>query len=259
MQMDRYDHGVPSWVDVQSPDVERAAAFYTGLFGWQIFEGPPEAGGYRMAYLNDRSVCGLSPQMNPGPPVWTTYVNVTSADDVAALVKANGGMVFMEPMDVLDVGRMAIFADPAGAVFGVWQAGTHAGAGVVNEPGTLCWNELMTTDLDGAKKFYGAVFGWGSQDQGPAGPGGYTEWKLADRSIGGMMAKPPGVPAEVPPNWLAYFAVADADAAIAKIGELGGAVMMGPMDIEPGRFAVVADPTGAVFAVIALKGDLAGG
>jgi predicted enzyme related to lactoylglutathione lyase len=259
MQMDRYDHGVPSWVDVQSPDVERAAAFYTGLFGWQIFEGPPEAGGYRMAYLNDRSVCGLGPQMNPGPPVWTTYVNVRSADDVAALVKANGGMVFMEPMDVLDVGRMAIFADPAGAVFGVWQPGTHPGAGVVNEPGTLCWNELMTTDLDGAKKFYGAVFGWGFQDQGPAGPGGYTEWKLGDRSIGGMMAKPPDVPAEVPPNWLAYFAVADADAAIAKINELGGGVMMGPMDIEPGRFAVIADPTGAVFAVIALKGDLAGG
>ena len=137
MDMDRYEHGVPSWVDVGSPDVDRAAAFYTDLFGWDIPEGPPETGGYRIALLRGRTVCGVGPQMNPGPPVWMSYVNVDNADAIVPLVKDNGGAVFMEPMDVLDVGRMAVFADPAGAVFGIWQPGTHPGAGVVNEPGSL--------------------------------------------------------------------------------------------------------------------------
>ena len=144
-------------------------------------------------------------------------------------------------------------------MIGIWQPGQHPGAGIVNEPGTLCWNELITTDLDASKRFYGAVFGWGAQDQGPAGPGGYTEWKLGDRSVGGMMAKTPDMPAEIPPFWGVYFAVTDADAAAARVAELDGSVMMGPMDIEPGRFAVVADPSGAVFSVIALKADLGGG
>jgi uncharacterized protein len=259
MEMDRYDHGVPSWIDVGTPDIDRAVAFYSDLFGWDVPPGPEEAGGYRIAMLRGRTVCGLGPAMNPGPPVWTTYVNVDDADAVVALAKANGGTLFVEPMDVMDAGRMAIVADPVGAVIGIWQPGQHPGAGIVNEPGTLCWNELITTDLDASKQFYGAVFGWGAHDQGPAGPGGYTEWKLGDRSVGGMMAKTPDMPAEIPPFWGVYFAVSDADAAIAQVAELGGSVMMGPMDIEPGRFAVVADPTGAVFSVIALKADLGGG
>ncbi|HZP31642.1 MAG TPA: VOC family protein [Acidimicrobiia bacterium] len=259
MEMDRYDHGVPSWADVGTPDIDSAVAFYTDLFGWDIPAGPAEAGGYRIAFLRGRTVCGIGPQMNPGPPVWTTYVNVDDADAVAALVKDNGGAVFAEPMDIMDVGRMAIFADPAGAVFGVWQPGTHPGAGIVNEPGSMCWNELVTTDVDGAKRFYGAVFGWGANDLGAGGPTPYTEWKLGDRSVGGMMAKTPEMPAEVPPFWGVYFAVADTDATLAKVNELGGGVVMGPMDIEPGRFAVVTDPTGAAFSVIALKEAIGGG
>jgi predicted enzyme related to lactoylglutathione lyase len=259
MDMDRYDHGVPSWVDVSSPDVDRAVAFYTDLFGWDIPEGPPETGGYRIALLRGRTVCGIGPQMNPGPPVWMAYVNVDSADAIVPLVTGNGGSVLMEPMDILDVGRMAVFADPAGAVFGIWQPGTHPGAGVVNEPGSFCWSELITTDVEGAKPFYRAVFGWEAETQGAGGPGPYTEWKIGGRSVGGMMAKTPEMPAEMPPLWGVYFAVADADAAVAKVNELGGSVAMGPMDIEPGRFAVLVDPTGAVFSVIALKADLGGG
>lgn len=259
MEMDRYEHGVPSWVDVSSPDVDRAVAFYSALFGWDVDEGSPETGGYRLAMLGGRTVCGIAPLMNPGPPTWTTYVNVDSADGIAKLVKDNGGMVFMEPMDVLDIGRMGIFADPTGAVFGVWQPGTHPGAGIVNEPGTLCWNELVTTDLDAAKQFYAAVFGWGAETHGEPGADAYTEWQLGGRSIGGMMLKPPMMPAEVPPNWMVYFAVTDADAAAAKIGELGGTVVVGPMDIEPGRFVVASDSTGAAFGVIALNADPGGG
>ena len=254
MDMDRYDHGVPSWVDVGTPDVDRAAAFYTDLFGWDIPEGPPETGGYRIALLRGRTGCGVGPQMNPGPPVWMSYVNVDSADDTIAKVKANGGTVFVEPMDVMEAGRMAIFADPMGAVIALWQPNQHSGAQLVNEAGALCWNELITTDLQKSKQFYKAVFGWDAADQGPPGePPAYTEWKLADRSVGGMMPKNDQMPAEMPPNWGVYFAVSNADATAQKAKELGGALLFGPTDIEPGRFAVIADNVGAVFNVLTLK------
>jgi predicted enzyme related to lactoylglutathione lyase len=253
MEFDRYDHGVPSWVDFSSPDLPGSKAFYSALFGWEFQEGPPEAGGYSLAMLRDRPVAGVGPQMNPNfPPSWMTYVNVDSADDVAAKVTANGGQVFMPPMDVMDVGRMAMFGDPAGAVFGVWQAGQHKGAGLANEPNTYCWSELMTTDLEGSKRFYEAVFGWGTESH-PSPMGEYTEWKLADRSMGGMMAKPADAPAEMPPLWGVYFAVADCDASAAKLKELGGTVAMGPMDIEPGRMAVAFDPQGGNFNILQLK------
>jgi len=252
MEVDTYENGVPSWVDLGVPDPKQAARFYRQLFGWDVQEGPPEAGGYAIAQLRGRAVAGLGPQQNPGPPAWTTYVNVDSADETVAKIKAEGGMVFMEPFDVMDVGRMAIVADPAGAVLGLWQPKAHKGAGIVNEPGTFSWAELVTTDVEAAKRYYGAVFGWGAETHGE-GPGSYTEWKLGERSISGAMPKPPQMPAEVPPNWGVYFTVTDTDAAVAKVKELGGAVMMGPMEIEPGRFAVVADDQGAVFNVITMK------
>jgi predicted enzyme related to lactoylglutathione lyase len=252
--MTSYDPGVPSWVDLGSPDVDKAAAFYADLFGWDVPPANEEMGGYRVCTIREKSVAGLSPQQNPGPPAWTTYVNVTSADDTAAAVTSNGGQVFMPPMDVMELGRMAIFADPMGAVFGIWQAGSFKGAELVNEPGAFSWNELLTTDVPASKAFYGAVFGWGATTHGD-GPGAYTEWQIEGRSVGGMMEKPPQMPAEIPPNWSVYFTVVDTDAAVARITELGGAVLNPPMDIEPGRFAVVADPTGGVFNVITLKAD----
>jgi uncharacterized protein len=259
MDIDRYEPGVPSWVDLGSPDPQGAADFYGALFGWDAPEGPPEAGGYRVAMVGDRAVAGIGQAQNPGPPVWATYVNVESADATAEKVTAAGGKVILPPMDVLDVGRMAVFTDPVGAFFSVWQPGTHPGAQLVNEPGTWSWSELLTTDIDASKAFYGAVFGWGANTVGEGSPmGAYTEWQVNGRSVAGMMQKPPMLPAEVPPHWAVYFAVADADTAAARVAELGGSVMMPPMDIEPGRFAVVADPTGAVFNVIALKPERAG-
>jgi predicted enzyme related to lactoylglutathione lyase len=257
MEIDRYEAGVPSWVDIGVPDKQAAADFYGGLFGWDAPEGPPEAGGYRVAVVRDRAVAGIGDQQNPGHPVWATYIAVDDADAVAAKVLAAGGQVLLPAMDVLDVGRMAVFADPQGAVFSVWQAGTHPGAEVVNEPGTWSWSELVTTDVDAAKGFYGDVFGWTANTAGPGPTGDYTEWQVGGRSVGGMMQKPPMMPAEVPPHWAVYFAVTDTDAAAARVKELGGTVIMPPMDIEPGRFATVADPFGAVFNVIALKPALA--
>jgi uncharacterized protein len=258
MEFDRYDNGVPSWVDMGSDDLAGAKAFYGALFGWNCPEGPPEAGGYTVCDLNGKTVAGLGPQMNPAaPPNWMTYVNVDSADDTVAKVAANGGTVFMPPMDVMEAGRMAVFADPIGAVIGIWQPGQHLGAQVANEPGTYCWSELVSTDVAASKAFYAAVFGWGAEDQGPADEPAYTEWTLGGRSIGGMMPKRPDMPAEMPPFWGVYFAVEDADATAAAAEKLGGTVHMPPMDIEPGRFAVLGDPVGAVFNVLALKPGLA--
>jgi predicted enzyme related to lactoylglutathione lyase len=257
MKIDRYEPGVPSWIDLGSPDPQGAADFYGALFGWDAPEGPPETGGYRVAMVGDRPVAGIGQAQNPGPPVWATYVCVERADATAEKVTAAGGQVIMAPMDVLDVGRMAVFTDSVGAFFSVWQPGTHPGAMLVNEPGTWSWSELITTDEAASKAFYGSVFGWDAVTHPPAGPtGAYTEWQVDGRSIGGMMLKPPMMPAEVPPHWDVYFSVADTDAAAARVGELGGAVLMPAMDIEPGRFAVVADPTGAVFNIIALKGEI---
>lgn len=254
MEMDKYEHGVPSWVDIGSPDADRASAFYSGLFGWECPDPDEQYGGYRVCTLKGLPVAGMGPQQNPGPPMWTSYVNVDDADEIAAKVTGNGGQALMPAMDVMDLGRMAIFADPVGAVFGVWQAGTFPGAGIVNEPGAFSWTELVTTDVDKSKAFYGAVLGWGAETHGD-GAGAYTEWQVNGRSIGGMMEKPPMMPAEVPPYWGVYFTVTDTDATVEKVASLGGSLVMGPMDIEPGRFAVVTDPDGAVFNVITLAPD----
>jgi predicted enzyme related to lactoylglutathione lyase len=252
MEMEKYEAGVPSWVDVSTPDLDKTSAFYSALFGWECPPGPEEAGGYRVCTLKGRTVAGIAPQMAPEQPtVWSSYVNVDDADDVIARVTANGGSVMVPPMDVMTAGRMAFFFDPVGAALGIWQPGEHPGAGVVNEPGAFSWSELVTTDIDASKDFYNKVFGWGAVTHGD-GAGAYTEWQLDGRSIGGMMEKPPMIPAEVPPFWGVYFTVTDTDAAIEKVKSLGGNLMMGPMDIEPGRFAVVIDPTGAAFNIITL-------
>ena len=257
MDIDTYEHGVPSWVDLGTPDPAAAGEFYSALFGWDVQPGPPETGGYAMCHLRGRMVAGLGPQQNPGPPVWSTYINVDDADATAAAVTANGGTTLVPPMEVMDSGRMAVFADPAGAAFGVWQPGTHRGAGIRDEPGAMCWNELITTDVPGAVAFYRAVFGWGASPQGESSPAAYTEWQLGGRSIGGLMAKPADMPAEVPPYWMVYFAVADVDASTTRVSELGGAVVVPGQDIESGRmrFAVVTDPAGAPFSVLAGSAD----
>jgi predicted enzyme related to lactoylglutathione lyase len=254
MKIDKYEHGVPSWVDLGSPDPQVAADFYSALFGWECPEGPPETGGYRVCTMEDVAVAGIGPAQNPGPPVWASYIDVADADATAASVTANGGQVILAPMDVMDFGRMAVFADPLGQFISAWQAGTHPGAQIVNEPGTLTWNELITNDVDRSIEFYTAVFGWGSETHGE-GPGAYTEWQIGGRSIAGMMLKPPTMPAQVPPHWAVYFAVADTDLAAARVAELGGTVMMPPTDIEPGRFSAVLDPTGAAFNIIAMASE----
>jgi predicted enzyme related to lactoylglutathione lyase len=254
--MTKYEPGTPSWVDLGTSDPAAASEFYSGLFGWDVQEGPTEAGGYRMCLLDGKPVAGLGPQMNPDmPPFWTTYITVADADETAAAISTNGGMVLMEPMDVLDVGRMAVAMDPASAAFAIWQPRAHTGAAIVNEPNTMCWNELTTRDPQRSVAFYGAVFGWTANIVSHAGPpADYTEFHLADRSIAGMMPmEGDNWPAEIPNHWMVYFAVADCQAAVDRINELGGAILMGPKEVPVGTFAVARDPQGAAFSVIALK------
>jgi uncharacterized protein len=247
--------GTPSWVDLASPDVEASERFYCGLFGWTAGEAGPveETGGYRMLQRDGRNVAGLGPVQGEGQPaMWTTYVATDDAEAVAARVREAGGQVMMEPFDVLGAGRMAVFGDAVGAVISVWEPQTHHGADVVNEPGSLCWNELAARDVDAAKRFYEAVFGWQGETSA-YGDTSYTEWKLDGRSIGGMIQMNEQWPAEIPAHWMVYFAVEDIDAAVAKATELGGKVAVEPTDTPVGRFAVLNDPHGAVFSVIRLS------
>jgi uncharacterized protein len=249
-----YAPGTPCWVDLGTPDIDAAASFYGEVLGWEVPELPnsAEMGGYRRAKKNGRDVAGMMPLMQEGqPPAWSTYVSVEDADATATAVTANGGTQVAEPMDVMDLGRMAVFADPGGAFFGIWQPGTFDGAELVNEAGTVGWNELDTRDPAAAKQFYGAVFGWGYDEEPSDRVGTYTIWKAGDAMVAGMIdMNALDMPAEVPPNWLVYFMVEDADATVEKVKAGGGSVMNGPLDIPPGRFAVVADQFGAAFAVM---------
>jgi hypothetical protein len=243
MEIKVYEHGVPSWVDVTSSDFEKSQKFYSEMFGWEIERGSDEFGGYSMAVLNGHMVAGLTPAMVPDvPPVWSTYVDVASVDETLAKANAAGGSTIAPAMDVGEAGRLAVFADPEGAVIGLWQAGEHKGSGLVNEPGTWAWSELLCDDPESEKTFYAEVFGWGAETNGD-GPGAYTEWKVSDRSVSGMMKKPMPMPS----FWGVYIAVEDINEAAKKLEELGGTVVMPATEIEPGIFAVVADPVGAMF------------
>jgi predicted enzyme related to lactoylglutathione lyase len=249
VEMITYAPGTPIWIDVSTPDMEATKAFYGALFGW---EGTtyPEMGGYTNFTLRGKLVAGGAPIMAPDQrPAWTTYIATADADATTKAVQENDGQVIVPPMDVADLGRMAAFIDPTGAFFGIWQPGKHLGAELVNEPGTFIWNELDTRDIEAAKAFYTRAFPWTAQTNGE-GAQAYTEWKVDGRSIAGAMQMGDQFPAEVPPNWLTYFAVADCDATAAKVQELGGIVRMPGMDIDMGRFAVLSDPNGATFAVM---------
>jgi predicted enzyme related to lactoylglutathione lyase len=176
-------------------------------------------------------------------------VLVSDADAVAAKAKAAGGNVIAEPFDVLNAGRMAILADPSGAVFGLWQPKEHTGWEVNGVPGSVCWVELDSRNIDAARRFYTDVFGWTAKDS--PGPIAYTEFQLDGPSFAGGMAMPEMVPTDLPSFWQTYFAVTDADGVAARAKELGGSVVMEPQDIpDIGRYAILHDPQGAFFGIL---------
>jgi predicted enzyme related to lactoylglutathione lyase len=250
MEMTSYTPGTPCWIDLGSPDPAASADFYSALLGWTVEDLGPEAGGYRMCRLRGKPVAGLGPQQQPGvPPYWTTYISVSDVENTTQAVRDAGGQVFVEPMEIMDAGRMAVFADSTGAPVSAWQPNQHIGSALVNETGTVCWNELNTRAPDKAKQFYADVFRWGAQDQ-QMDSMTYTEWKNGDRTVAGMMVMDERWPADVPSHWMTYFAVDDADASAAMVSDRGGSVLVPPTDIPPGRFSVVQDPHGASFGII---------
>jgi hypothetical protein len=253
-----YPAGTLCWVDHATKDLEVSNSFYGTLFGWEAEDQGEEMGHYTLLRKGEKTVAGNMKVMMEGQPsAWVSYVSVDDADTTVDRAKKAGGMVFVEPMDVADIGRMAVFADPTGAAIGVWQPKSFHGAEVANEAGTFVWNELNTRDVPTAKSFYTKVFGWQPNDLDMEAMK-YTEWRLGDRSVAGMMTMPDMVPAEVPAHWLVYFGVDDTDAAVSRASELGATTFVPPTDIPPGRFAVLADPDGAAFAVIKMNPMQAG-
>jgi uncharacterized protein len=251
-----YEPGTPSWVDLGTPDIDGAAAFYGGLFGWQAEDASPgeDAGGYRYFRLGGADIGGLGPQQGPAT-TWAGYVAVEDVDAAVARVKDLGGTVLAGPIDVFTQGRMAVVADDQGAPISLWQAGDNHGADLKGEPGSFSWIELSCPDAERAKAFYGGVFGWTSQSY-PYGEGGtssYTEFATAGTGnvIAGMVQAPDQWRTAGPAQWAVYFEVADTDATAAKALELGGSVGFEPYDIpHVGRLAVLADPYGAAFTVM---------
>jgi predicted enzyme related to lactoylglutathione lyase len=271
-EQDRYIAGVPCWVDTTQPDAQSAAAFYGDLFGWDFADATPPGspGTYSIARLRGEDVAAVGsapPEGGPPTAAWNTYVWVQDADETVAKVRDAGGTVVREPVDIGGAGRMAIFADPAGAAFSIWQAKAHRGAAIVNEHGSVNFNILNTRDLAGATAFYGAVFGWELLEVGDG-----SMWALPaygdflEQRTPGMrenMASM-GAPArfeevvagvspisddqpDTPEHWGVTFAVDDADAIAARATELGGRVVVPPFDAPWVRMTVISDPQGATF------------
>ena len=246
------------WIELATSDPDGAKKFYSGVFGWESEDTPagPDMV-YTMLRIRGLEVGAMyklgDEEAKQGiPPHWNSYVAVASADEAAKKAASLGGTVVMDAFDVMEHGRMAVILDPQGAAFCVWQAKAHSGVKLAGETGTFGWDELWTTDRKKASEFYTGLFGWGAKE-GDMGGGIYTEWQNAGQSIGGMMEISPEM-GPVPPNWLPYFLVDDCDASAGKASSLGGKAFVPPTDIPTvGRFAVLADPQGAMFAIIKLS------
>jgi predicted enzyme related to lactoylglutathione lyase len=251
-----HEPGSFTWAELATSDPKAAKAFYTGLFGWSAVDNPMGPGPddiYTRLQIGGKDVGALF-KMRPEqaamgvPPNWGTYFTVLSADETAKKAKSAGGTVVVEPFDVMDFGRMAVLKGPEGAVFSIWQPKTHYGFQRVGEDNTAGWTELQTAEADKSTKFLVAVFGWTLKEDPK---GAYTEFKVGKKSIGGI--RPLGPKETLQPHWLIYFQLADCDATVKKAQSLGGKVLMPATDFEKvGRFAVLSDPQGAVFAVIQL-------
>ena len=246
-----WPEGTPCWVDLGVSDIPKAIAFYSRLFGWDIPQGPAEVGGYSVASLDGRDTAGIGPKTGPAeaPSMWTTYLASADADATAQKVAKAGGALLMEPMDVMEFGRMAVATDITGAVFGIWQGRAQTGFGLANAPGAVTWNEHFSRDFEGAKAFYAAVFGYEYGDMS-SDSFTYATLLLPGHEVGGIGAYPAGTPDSVPSAWSTYFATADTDASVAAAVKAGGTVLREAADSPYGRAATVADDQGAAFSLI---------
>lgn len=250
----RYPHGTFGWADLATTDTAKAKEFYTGLMGWEFTDLPLGGGQFYTMFRQDgRDIVGMGGMM-PGqestPPHWSHYINVENVDALVDRIKALGGSIIVEPMDIFDSGRMLVIQDSVGAFISFWQAKNHIGSGLVNTPGAVTWNELNMRDPQKARDFYGPLLGWTFEaGQQP----GYTYIYNQGRLNGGIlqMSEEWG---DMPPVWMLYFSVKNIDEAAAKVTELGGRLHTAIMDAPgTGRFAVIADPQGAVSTLIQLE------
>lgn len=251
-----YEQGTFCWIDLATSDEKGAKEFYTKLFGWKYDDKPTPHGNYCMALVNGKTVAAImemNEDMKQGsdvPPHWVNYIYVDDVDATTAKVEAAGGKVCMPVMDVMSAGRMSAIQDSTGAHINLWQKKDYFGAELVNEPNTWCWSELDTRDTESAKKFYSALFDYEYEDMPEAK---YVLIKNNGKMNAGMMDVTDVAPPEVPSHWLVYFAVDDCEKSMEIAKEAGGEVIMGPMEVDVGTFAVLKDPQGAVFAVIKMK------
>ncbi len=259
-----YSHGDFSWVDLNSKNMMEARDFYASVFGWHCVDqdtqgGPP----YSIFELDGKQVAGMG-QMSPEmidqgvPSVWNNYVQVSNCETVCAKCEELGGAVFMPSMKVLDAGTMAFLQDPHGAMFAIWEADQHFGSEIKDEMNSFCWNELATRDFDGAKSFYGGLFGW-SFEANPDSPAQYNFILNGEAQNGGIMLMDENW-GDVPPNWTVYFKVANVDESAEKIKSHGGQICHGPFDGSPTlRIAICGDLHGGMFNLIQFKQENASG
>lgn len=242
-----YPPGTFSWAELATSDADAAKGFYAQVFGWEYEDNPAgEDQIYSMALRDGHHVAALFTDPRQ-PPHWNCYVTVTSADETTQKASENGATVLAEPFDVMEVGRMAVITDPAGAALCLWEPRAHIGATLVNTPGSMTWNDLITPDPEAAADFYGNLFGWTTEEIPQAG--GYRVIRNGERTNGGMMPLDRERMGDAPPNWMPYFGHEDVDRLAGEIDGLGGRLFNGPMHMPQGTIAVLGDPQGAVFAV----------
>jgi uncharacterized protein len=239
--------GTFSWSELVTSDADGAKGFYSGLFGWDYDDSPIPGGGvYTMASRDGKPVAALF-RADDQPPHWNCYVTVAAVDETTSRAGELGGSVVAEPFDVMEFGRMSVIVDPTGAALCLWEPRQHIGAVLVNTPGALTWNDLVTPDPEAASRFYGALFGWTTEEI--PGAGGYRVIRNGERMNGGMQPSDSERMGDAPPSWLPYFGHEDVERVVGEVGGLGGKVYSGPIQMPQGTIAILGDPQGAVFAL----------
>jgi predicted enzyme related to lactoylglutathione lyase len=251
-----YPDGEPCWADVVTTDLDTTCQFYADLFGWTFVNTGPEFGNYSMCFMNGKPVAGITPP-GPGaeapPPAWNVYLAAADVDETARRIEKAGGKIMMAPMDIPGSGRMVFGFDPTGAGFGIWQAGGHIGAQLVDEPGAPCWAELCTRDGSAADTFYRRLFEYDQRQIGDGKTFDYTVWRIGDDEVCGRLQIGEDHPIEGPAKWMLYYAVDNCDSAAERARRAGGTVRAEPFDSPYGRIALVADRQGALFHVVDLS------
>lgn len=256
-EVTKHKPGTFSWADLATPDPAAAKHFYGEVFGWKSEDQPmPQGGTYALARVNGKDVAGIAgmlpDQQTKGiPPYWNPYATVENVDESTKKATSLGATVMMPPFDVMDLGRMSVISDPAGATFSLWQPKKSIGAMLLNEPGAISWVELESRNVDLCRTFYSKLFGWTPQLMNMTGSMQYTVFNDGSDPRAGMMAPMPNTPPQVPSHWTIYFAVKDCDATAKKVSSTGGKTVVPATDIPNiGRFAMFFDPQGAFFAVL---------